>query len=307
MIVSLGEALIDCIHDADSAEPRVVVGGSPYNVAVALSRLGCDAGFLCPISLDDYGQLLVDGLRRDGVTRCVTERVGAPTAIAEVFADKDGHPSYVFHREGTADRALEACPPVAALPEHLDALHFGSLVLAQEADWPAWREAIIEARSRGAFIAFDPNLRVALIDDMAAYRARLEEALELADLVKASDEDMALLAPGCVPAERVQRWCSGGRLVVLTEGALGAQCWTGAGEHAVCRPERRVAVVDTVGAGDTFQAALLAWLVHRDYLGSTLGQAEAEEMLAFATYAAGLNCTKVGCQPPVLADLDGAL
>ena len=307
MIVSLGEALIDCIHDADSAEPRVVAGGSPYNVAIALSRLGCDAGFVCPISLDEHGQLLAEGLTRAGVTRCVTERVMAPTAVAEVFADQDGHPSYVFHREGSADRALDVCPPVAALPDPLVALHFGSLVLAQGADWPAWRRAIVEARRQGAFIAFDPNLRVALIDDMEAYRLRLEEAVQLADLVKASDEDMALLAPGCVPVEHIQRWCSPGRLVVLTEGALGAQCWTGAGVHVVCRPQHPVNVLDTVGAGDTFQAALLAWLAHRRRLGGALDKAEVGSLLAFATRAAGLNCTKVGCQPPTLAELTDML
>ncbi|MEC9073060.1 MAG: PfkB family carbohydrate kinase, partial [Myxococcota bacterium] len=177
MIVSLGEALMDLIHGPGGAAPEARVGGSPYNVAIALSRLGVDAGFVCPFSTDDYGQRLARVLEEEGVRRCVEEWVEAPTATAEVFTDPSGHPSYVFRREGTADRALWERPPIDALPESLEVLHVGSLVLAQEGDWPAWREAIAAARSRGVFIAFDPNLRVALIDDMERYRSRLDEAV----------------------------------------------------------------------------------------------------------------------------------
>jgi len=303
MIVSLGEALVDKIHRPDQHEPQAIVGGAPYNVAIALSRLQIDAGLVCPISRDAHGQLLADGLQSHGVHRCVEPFVSAPTAIAEVFTDATGHPRYVFHREGTADRAVAQNPPIASLPDALDALHFGSLTLAQEQDWPHWKKAISAARANGAFIAFDPNLRPALIDDMDRYRARLEEAIQLCDLIKASDEDLSLLEPGCIPSQQIQQWCSPTRIVVLTEGKEGARLWTQTGEQVVFPQKAGGPIVDTVGAGDTFQAALLSWLSHRHLFHSPLDQAQAHQLLAFANAAARLNCGKAGCQPPALAEL----
>ena len=162
----MGEALIDLIHSPQTAEPEVRIGGSPFNVAIALARLGVKTGFICPLSTDDYGHRLAQSLLSNGVRQCVQDRIDRPTAVAEVFTDAVGHPTYTFHRDGTADRALEALPPIQALPKQIVALHFGSLVLAQATDWLAWKTAIIAARDRGAFIAFDPNLRTPLIDDM---------------------------------------------------------------------------------------------------------------------------------------------
>ena len=303
MILSLGEALIDLIHGPDGAEPRAQVGGSPFNVSIALSRMEIEAGFLCPISEDAYGEMLASSLESNGVELCVKTRTSEPTAIAEVRTDAAGHPSYVFHREGTADRALAKYPPAEALPRKIEALHFGSLVLAQEQDWPAWKEAIVRAKERGAFIAFDPNLRVLLIDDLDRYRERLVEAVALADLIKASDEDLSLLVPGCDPEEQIQSWCSPERLVVLTQGSLGARLWARDGEVLFAPAEAGAQIVDTVGAGDTFQAAILAWLSHHSGFNRSLEAAEAEELLAFANRAALLNCTKAGCQPPTLKEI----
>ncbi len=302
MIVSLGEALIDRIHHSDGRQ-EALIGGSPYNVSIALSRLGVDAGFVCPFSTDAHGKMLIDGLENHGVQRCVQDLVKAPTAMAEVFTNEDGHPRYVFHREGTADRALTERPPVEWLPDSLQALHFGSLVLAQETDWPAWRTAIEQARNQGAFIAFDPNLRVKLIDDLDRYRHRLAEAVQLADLIKASDEDLDLLNPGCIPEDEIQKWRTNTRTVVLTEGKRGAQIWTSLGDHMVHRETAQGPIVDTVGAGDTFQAALLAWHWHHAAFGKPLQADQAQSLLAFATKAAGLNCMKTGCQPPSLAEV----
>lgn len=303
MIVSLGEALIDLIHSPDAAEPKALAGGSPYNVAIALSRLGVKTGFVCPFSTDQYGKQLIRILDDNKVQRCVEALVDAPTAIAEVFTNADGHPRYVFHREHTADRALSQRPPSEAIPSSTRALHFGSLVLAQEEDWTLWRQAIITARDHGAFIAFDPNLRPALIDDIERHRARVEDAVSLAHLVKASDEDLSLLNPSCSPAEQIQRWRSPNRSVVLTEGAKGAQIWTRAGHHSTYKEISSTPIVDTVGAGDTFQAALLAWLWRRDDFESDLTEEEAQHLLIFASKAAFLNCTRAGCQPPMLDDV----
>ncbi|MEC9072295.1 MAG: PfkB family carbohydrate kinase, partial [Myxococcota bacterium] len=120
-------------------------------------------------------------------------------------------------------------------------------------------------------------------------------------LIKASDEDLALLYPGCEPAERIQGWRASHRSVVLTEGAKGTQLWDRGGTHVIHRETVAGPIVDTVGAGDTFQAALLAWFSRRGALGRPLATDEARDLLAFATRAAGLCCRQSGCQPPTLA------
>lgn len=298
MIVSLGEALIDALYGDEGAPPRRLIGGSPYNVAIALARLDVPSGLICPLSTDEGGDLLHQGLLAEGVSPLVSRRVSRPTAIAEVRTDAKGHPSYTFHREGTADRALDLCPPADALPTELEALHFGSLTLAQADDWPRFKAAVKAARHRGAFVAFDPNLRPALIDDMESYRERLPEAIALSDLVKASDEDLELLEPGCDPSEVMASWRSDARTTLLTQGAKGAQLWTRDGGHVSASPLLQGAVVDTVGAGDTFQAALLAWRYHAQAITRDLSIAEAKDMLEFAVCASGLTCQRAGCQPP---------
>jgi fructokinase len=301
MIVSLGEALIDVIHSSSPGNPVNRIGGSPFNVAIAMSRLGIESGFICPLSTDHFGDKLAEALRINDVRQCVEERVKAPTARAEVFTDSTGHPTYRFYRDETADRALDERPPVLALPPTVKAIHFGSLVLAQSNDWLAWKAAIIAARDRGAFIAFDPNIRLPLIDDMEQYRERLHEAISLSDLVKASDEDLLLLYPNHKPEVTIQEWCRPHRMVVLTEGSKGAQLWTISGRQTVYRPEPIPSIVDTVGAGDTFQAALLAWLSHENAFHDDLTTHQSHTLLGFAHRAAALNCTKHGCDPPVLS------
>ena len=133
---------------------------------------------------------------------------------------------------------------------------------------------------------------------MEAYRARLIEALELSDIVKASDEDLEALYPGSDPLEVLASWRTDTRTTLLTQGAKGAQLWTPDGGHCLAQPSLQGAVVDTVGAGDTFQAALLAWLYHADALDRDLSRVEAQAMLEFAVCASGLTCQRAGCQPP---------
>ncbi len=306
MIVSLVEALVDLIYGPGDETSEAHVGGSPFNVAIALSRMGSPAGLICPLSTDEYGDRLAQTLHQEGVAVCTPTRVDAPTAIAEVRTDAHGHPSYTFYRTGTADRALDKRPPNLCLPPTLTALHFGSLVLAQGTDWPAWREAIVAARQRGAFIAFDPNLRPALIDDMDAYRARLEDAVELADLIKASDEDLSLLGSDREPEGWVEEWRSDSRVVVLTQGARGAQMW-GHGLHVTQQPSGGLAIADTVGAGDTFQAGLLAGFMARPNARAPFSEAEAIRLLRFATEAALITCSRSGCQPPFRHEIERRL
>jgi len=299
----MGEALIDLIHGSDDSAPVAQVGGSPYNVAIAMARLGLDVGFLCPLSRDEFGDKLSDVLKREDVHQCVSARSHAPTAVAEVTTDTHGHPSYVFHRDQTADRALKFHPPVENLPDEVEALHFGSLVLAQGEDWPAWRMAIVEARERGAFIAFDVNVRPALIDDLDDYRRRVQEAAQLAHLIKASDEDLMHLFPASSAADALQRWSTPSTVVVLTRGADGCQLWAQPGVATSYRSDEQIKIIDTVGAGDTFQAALIAGFIGRGDITAALTFTEATQLLKYAATSALLNCTRVGCQPPTKAEV----
>jgi fructokinase len=309
MLISMGESLIDLVQVGrdDQGSPLFCAreGGSPFNVAMAMAHLGARVGFVCPTSHDAFGAQLRSRLKKSGVTDLCGGGIDRPTALAVVSTDESGHPSYAFHREKTADRNPNAEELISALPESAEALHFGSMVLAQGEDWPAWRGVVMRARERGMTIAFDPNIRLNLVDDFDALRVRLHEALELSDLVKASDEDLRLLHPQAAPEVVLAEWRErhGIRLAILTQGRHGAIAWTHAGPVDCPGYELPGPVVDTVGAGDTFQGAFLAWLARHGQLRTVLSREALATMLKFATKAAGLNCMRTGCQPPTLRDV----
>ncbi len=310
MLVSIGESLIDLVQEGrdDHGRPlfRAYEGGSPFNVAIAMARLGASVGFLCPTSTDALGVQLRAALSESGVAQLCGTPVDAPTALAVVSTDAEGHPSYSFHRAGTADRMLNAVALCEALPESLEALHFGSMVLAQGVDWPAWRAVVQQAREQGVPIALDPNIRLGLTDALPDLLQRLEEALQLSDLVKVSDEDLRLLYPSREPEGIARDWLMRFdlRCVIVTRGSQGATAWSPAA--SVCAPVPRLPgpVVDTVGAGDTFQGAALFWLARRGRLRSVLAEDELGAMLEFAIRAAGINCLRAGCQPPKLEEVE---
>lgn len=309
MIVSLGECLIDLIDDGTNSAGlptfRAQPGGSPFNTAIAVAKLGVPSGFICPISVDPFGTQLRRRLKESKVAICLAEPVDAPTALAVVSTDASGHPSYTFHRTGTADRALVPTTLLDALPDEIDILHFGSLTLANETDWAAWRNVVVHAKQAQVTISLDPNLRPALIDDMSRYRERLRDALQLADIVKVSDEDLALLSPGDQAVDLAQRWRDEFELdlLVLTEGSAGAQAWSASGAHAQCTTVISLPIVDTVGAGDTFQGALLTWLASETALPHSMKTDALDALLTFAVTAAGLNCLRAGCEPPTRGEV----
>ena len=304
MIVSAGECLIDLVvqESDDPGMPlyRAQPGGSPFNVAIALASLGEVAGFLCPTSTDAFGHLLRRRLAASGVGLLCDTPIDEPTGLAVVSTDAQGHPTYAFHRDGTADRQLDALSLSQALPSSLEALHFGSLTLAQERDWHHWRAVVEAARAQGAWVSFDPNVRPRLIDNMDSYGERLNTALSLSDLIKVSEEDLEILFPGRAPEEVVHAWRERHRprLVVLTLGERGARGWTTDGREVTTTEVLPGPVVDTVGAGDTFQAGLISWLSGLGPANTSVDAPELEQGLRFATVAAGLNCQRSGCQPP---------
>ncbi|WP_029010191.1 carbohydrate kinase family protein [Azospirillum halopraeferens] len=301
MILSCGEALIDFLPAPTGGAAGYVPhpGGSPFNVAVGIARLGAPAGFLGGVSTDFFGDLLVGALARDGVDRRFVVRSGAPTTLAFVSLPDGGEPRYAFYGTGAADRALEA----AALPADLGpvrAIHTGSFSLAVEPVGTALGTLLARERGR-RFLSLDPNVRPAIIGDRDAFRRRLDGLLGLVDLVKVSGADLDWLDPGLPPEAVAERWLGlGPHLVVVTGGAGGARAYRRGGSLAVAADP--VTVVDTVGAGDAFMAGLLAGLHERGGLGSgTLGampDAELAAVLRFANRVAALTCARPGADPP---------
>lgn len=305
----MGEALIDfTAGEAGALAFLGHEGGSPLNTAVACARLGQPTGFLTQLSTDLFGERLMGFLERNGVDTRFVLRSAAPSTLA--FVERTPQTNrYAFYTRGSAD-ATWAPEPLPKLPAECRFLHFGSISLLQE---PAATSiaALVSAHAGRCVVVFDPNVRPSLIPDMAAYRARATDWFAMADIVKLSDEDAELLAPG-QPVDALAAQClrAGARAVVVTRGSAGATLWrTGHAPLAVAAP--RVEVVDTIGAGDTFTAglsvALLAQGVEHPARLGELDDAGWRAAMRFAATAAALNCTREGADPPTLAAVEAAL
>ncbi|MCX4909637.1 carbohydrate kinase [Streptomyces sp. NBC_00878] len=295
MIVVAGEALIDLVPSEAGAlaalDPRR--GGGPYNTAVALGRLGSPAAFCSRISHDAFGEALVAGLREAGVDVSSVERGAEPTTLAVASIAADGSAGYSFYVEGTADRLFSAS---SQLPDGTRAVSFGTCSLVLEPGATAYEELMRIAAARGVFTALDPNIRSVLIPDADAYRARFKSWLPSVSLLKLSQEDAEWL--GGTPREWL---ASGPSAVVVTRGGDGLTAYTRDGaEYAV--PGEPVDVVDTIGAGDTVNAALLHGLAAHDALsGQALADLGADgwhALLRFAARAAAITCSRAGAEPP---------
>ncbi|MFF5972732.1 carbohydrate kinase [Streptomyces sp. NPDC012769] len=294
MIVVAGESLIDLVPDGPAGPLAPLLprpGGGPYNTAVALGRIGAEVSFCSRISTDAFGGVLVEGLRAAGVATDLVQRGPEPTTLAVASVGPDGSARYGFYVEGTADR-LFALPE--RLPDGVRAVAFGTCSLALEPGASAY-EALLRRSSReGVFTLLDPNIRPGLIPDAAAYRERFAGWLPYVSLLKLSEEDAAWL--GGSPAAWLER---GPAAVVLTRGAGGLTVFTRGYEVSV--PAVPVPVVDTIGAGDTVNAALLHGLAGRP--PASLGPDGWRALLSFAARAAAVTCTRAGAEPPYADEL----
>lgn len=302
-VVVVGEALVDVVAPAGGEPGQMLPGGSPANVAVGLGRLGVPVTLATSLGPDDHGRLVAAHLDAAGIA--VRDLgTGAPTSVATVSFDPAGEPAYEFAL-GWDIRPVE-------LPADAVALHTGSLAAALA---PGRREVdavMVRAGARhGVTVSYDPNVRPALLADRAGERARVEHQVGHADLVKASAADLGWLYPGTEPLAAGARWLAGRpALVVITRGALGCVALT-AGE-VITVPARAVRVVDAVGAGDAFAAALLAGLYNAGLLGpgwpaSGIPNDTLTATLTAAVTAAGLTCSRPGADPPTGAELRRAL
>ncbi|MFF7240663.1 carbohydrate kinase [Streptomyces collinus] len=300
MIVVAGEALIDLVPHGPGAlaDLKPALGGGPYNTAVALGRLGSPTAFCSRTSHDAFGEALLDGLRRAGVEVSGVQRGPEPTTLAVATVGSGGSASYSFYVDGTADR-LFTVPDT--LPAGTRAVSFGTCSLVLEPGASAYEELMRAAAAQGLFTALDPNIRAGLIPDADAYRARFRGWLPSVTLLKLSEEDAEWL--GGTPRE----WLDAGpSAVVLTRGGDGLTVLTRDGaEYSV--PGEKVEVVDTIGAGDTVNAALLHGLSAQDALSArglaALGPDGWQRLLRFAARAAAITCSRAGAEPPFANEL----
>jgi len=307
MFMVCGEALMDVFGEDET--PHGVrldarVGGSPFNVAVGLARLGQPAGFLGAISRGFLGQRIRRALVAEGVDLSHAPLVDAPTTLGLVGLDDAGSASYDFYGERGADRLLRP-DQLPALGDDVRALHVGSYATVVEPVAGALRQ-LVEREHARRVIAYDPNLRLNVEPDLERWRATVAWMAAHCHLLKASAEDLALLRPGeDVRAAAADLLALGAPLVVVTLGGGGAAAFTR--RVAVAVHAKPVAVVDTVGAGDTFQAAMLAWLAEHGLLSIAglrdLDATRLTAMLEFAGAAAAVTCTRRGADMPRRSEL----
>ena len=307
MIVVGGEALIDLfVRPGDGTVVDARPGGSPFNVAVGLARLGVATGFLGGVSTDHFGDLLLRTAAAEGVNVESVKRSSRPTPLVAVAPDAAGQPTYSFYAHDTADRDLNGGDLPATL-SGVAAIALGSYALAVE-PIGATLLALAAREGRRRVISLDPNLRPTLVGPIAAWRARFEAVAAHATIVKLSEEDFAGGWGGLAEADNVAaRWLGGGvHLAALTRGASGATFWWQGGQ--VTLPGYVVTVVDTVGAGDSFQAALLARLADRGLLDQdalmTIDRAAVVDAAGYAMAAAALTCSRRGADLPRRAEVE---
>ena len=302
MLIACGDALIDFVpmRNADGREAVMpAVGGSCLNVAIGMARLGAPTGFVGGISTDLFGRMIADHAANSNVDLSLATRSDRQTTLAFVRIVA-GESHYAFYDAETATR--EWIYRRGAIPfDAVEALHVGSTTLVNDRGATETTALIADARTSST-ISFDPNCRPNLVKDKPAYLARMAAFAASADLIKMSDVDFAYLFGDEPYRQRATALLRGDTsLVVITRGNDGAVAWhAGAGQIEVAAP--KVEVADTIGAGDSFQAALLFALHKQGRIArQTLKDISADELrraLSFAANCAALTCTRPGADPP---------
>ncbi|MCX7255767.1 MAG: PfkB family carbohydrate kinase [Polaromonas sp.] len=305
-IATAGEALIDLIRRPDGLfDP--CIGGSVFNFTRAMARQSIGTLYLNPLSADRFGRQLASALLADGVVLAQPQPVQETTSLAVVGLSEAGQPDYAFYRQGVADRAVTAAglsSACAAVPT-LEMVCSGCLALAPE-DADIYLPWLAACRDAGKTVVVDANLRPSVMPDMAAYRRHVLAALQFADVVKASDEDLGHLGiEGSTPLEQAKNLfaSTGASLMALTLGGEGACLLTRSGQIWQGRESVAVEVVDTVGAGDCFLAGLLTAVLLEKELAPDLTLAQLEDaaarrILSHALASASLCVMQRGCVPP---------
>jgi fructokinase len=296
MITVAGEALVDLVVDP-AGEVSVHPGGAPLNVARTLARLGVECRFLGRVSQDALGRLLLAELRDEGIAVPVADPVQSATTLALATLEDSGHADYRFYLEGTSAGELRSSDIPAGLAGETSALVLGGLGLLIEPMAGTLLELLSQVPD-DAVVMLDPNCRRGAIRDAASHRRVIAAVCERADIVKASAEDLAILAPG-LAAGAAARSVFGGspKAVLITNGAgpVTLVC----GEHEDHVPVPRVEVVDTVGSGDALVAAFIAWWAARSLPAGELADLpQLGAAVRAAVEISALTCMTSGAEPP---------
>jgi fructokinase len=311
LLTCMGESLIDFVplkaigQEKSSAHAlntdfRMHSGGSILNVAVGLARLGHHVAFAGKIAEDYFGHHLLQTLKTEGIDTRFVSPSKAQTALAFV-AMEEGEPVYSFYGDETADTLLTAEDIPHSLYQETGILHVGSISLLRGTT-PATVLETFEHLKGKALLSLDPNIRASMILDEAAYRTLLQHLFALTDILKLSYVDLAWLLPGASVEEALLHFSGlGPALVIITHGEKGVLARSGSSQ-TLHVPSFPVNVVDTVGAGDTFCAGVLARMADEGVLSRekvlSLTEQSLQEMIRFASAAAALNCTREGANPP---------
>ncbi|MDR0600067.1 MAG: carbohydrate kinase [Treponema sp.] len=321
MIIACGEALIDMVPEKNGEGRDLYApcpGGSPFNTAIAIGRLlGVENGrprtaFLSRLSRDFFGEDLVRHLKQNGVSTELVTRSGETTTLAFVKLKAGEEPAYLFYTTGAADRSLLPEDIPAALPPEADCVLFGSISMTMEPSASSIENFILRESGRrdGPVISHDPNARPMMIPDREAYVRRFEGWVRSSSIVKISAADFDFIYPGLGLDRAVEKLLGMGPVVAaVTLGADGAMAvFKREGVYRrVTAPVVDLPVVDTIGAGDTFHGAFLAWLEEAGLMSrralAALGEGELREALIFANKAASIVCSRRGANPPTLAEV----
>lgn len=287
-ILVIGEALVDIVDGEHHA------GGSPFNVAVGLARLECETVLATQIGNDSYGTILQRHLSESGVDLALLDPVLDRTSTATATIAGDGSASYEFD--------LTWNPESLPDPSVFEAVHIGSLGAALMPGAHRVAELIATADAMGVVVSYDPNVRLAVEPDPTFWREVFDTVSPHARIVKMSDEDAAALFPDEPPEELARRLAGEGKLVAITLGGSGAVVAGGTALGGADAPV--VAVVDTIGAGDSFMAAMLSWCAAFSWpAGDQLDDTELTDLAEFAVTAAAITCSRTGADPPRLSEL----
>ena len=309
MLTVIGEALVDVVHSND-APMHAYPGGSPLNVAVGAARLGHKTRFIGHYGTDEHGASIAAHLSTSKV-QVPFEPRAARTSTAQAYIGEDGAARYEIDIDWSLDSYVD---DILALAPSCEALHTGSIGAMLEPGAHVVAQALTAARE-SALISYDPNCRPTIISDRALAQSWAEKFAALASVVKASDEDLTWLYPDRSLAETAHAWLDlGVELMVITRGEGGPIAYTRAYPSGIEEPAYRVEVADTVGAGDSLMAALIAALLDRGISGTqartklaALTREDIQNLLRFSATAAGITVSRSGANPPTREELNAVL
>ena len=309
VVTSVGEAVIDLIEDGKgNFSPHT--GGSPYNFAIGVARQGVPVSYVSPFSEDAFGDKLHATLQAEGVQTPLQRRSRHPTSLSLISVDDAGVPAYQVYRQGVADKDVTLEEILTHVPADLKVLHTGSLAITPS-QLPRMRGLLARMRERGVVVSMDINVRISGSPDKQSYIEGVRSMFPLADIVKASAEDLQALDladDDFARAETAHREMGSGMLV-FTKGERGARLYCGA-----ARIDQQAMhagpTIDTVGAGDAYIAAFIAWLIREDNLRlpvESISPAHLRGALRYASVAAAINVTRAGCAPPSQTEVEDLL